>query len=275
MPRQPISSPSFRQFDPDSYPADPYAGLAWGPFFVLFRPMERHPGYAVDTAGNVWSCKRKTPPYGVADSWRLVSQTIVNDHSRVNLYAGRRMIMRGVHQLVLDTFVGPCPPGLQGLHINGHGTDNRLCNLRWGTHRENCEDAKRHGTWTHGEKHWAATIGEADVPRIFEMRSKGVRIQDIADNFGVARSVIKGVLEGITWRHIPRPPDWDRIAPGLSRVNQVRGERAGAAKVEPGAIAEIRRLVSEGISQRELGRRFGLSKSQVGRIARNEAWQHI
>ena len=49
-----------------------------------------------------------------------------------------------VHHLVLLAFVGKCPYGQETRHMNGNPKDNRLVNLRWGTHKENMEDKKRH-----------------------------------------------------------------------------------------------------------------------------------
>ena len=42
-----------------------------------------------------------------------------------------------VHRLVLAAFVGPCPEGQEVLHKNHKRNDNRLENLRYGTHVEN------------------------------------------------------------------------------------------------------------------------------------------
>lgn len=53
-----------------------------------------------------------------------------------------------VHHVVLLTFVGPRPEGCQALHLNDVPTDNRLENLRWGTHQENT-DMRKHAC---GEK---------------------------------------------------------------------------------------------------------------------------
>ncbi|QGJ94945.1 HNH endonuclease [Gordonia phage RedWattleHog] len=50
-----------------------------------------------------------------------------------------------VHRIILLTFVGPCPEGMEGLHHNGDATDNRLVNLRWGTSVENKADMVRLG----------------------------------------------------------------------------------------------------------------------------------
>lgn len=42
-----------------------------------------------------------------------------------------------VHRLVLESFVGPCPEGMEACHANGNGFDNRVENLRWDTHENN------------------------------------------------------------------------------------------------------------------------------------------
>jgi len=42
-----------------------------------------------------------------------------------------------VHQLVCEAFHGPCPPGMETLHLDENGLNNRAENLRWGTRKEN------------------------------------------------------------------------------------------------------------------------------------------
>lgn len=53
--------------------------------------------------------------------------------------------VRLVHILVLEAFIGPRPPGLEGLHRNDIGNDNTLTNLRWGTRSENMLDRVANG----------------------------------------------------------------------------------------------------------------------------------
>lgn len=50
-----------------------------------------------------------------------------------------------VHRLVLEAFVGPCPPGMEARHLSGDPGGNRLENLEWGTPSENNRDILRHG----------------------------------------------------------------------------------------------------------------------------------
>lgn len=51
-----------------------------------------------------------------------------------------------VHRLVLLSFVGPCPDGMEGCHNDGDTSNNCLYNLRWDYHTNNMFDAIAHGT---------------------------------------------------------------------------------------------------------------------------------
>lgn len=70
----------------------------------------------------------------------------------VLLSHGKRRVMKQVHSLVLEAFVGPRPPGMVTCHNNGDPADNRLENLRWDTQSNNLFDAVRHGTHTLSNK---------------------------------------------------------------------------------------------------------------------------
>ena len=68
-----------------------------------------------------------------------------NNHLHVVL-EGR--VDRSVHHLVLEAFIGPCPPGLMARHADDDPTNNNLRNLSWGTRSYNSYDAIRNG------RHW-------------------------------------------------------------------------------------------------------------------------
>lgn len=57
-------------------------------------------------------------------------------------------IDRTVHSLILEAFVGPCPPGMMSRHADDDPSNNNLSNLSWGTRSDNSYDAVRNG------KHW-------------------------------------------------------------------------------------------------------------------------
>ena len=97
--------------------------------------------YEVSDLGRVRSLPRKGTRGGL-----LSPGTKTSGHLVVILCAHGSKTTRHVHQLVLEAFTGPCPPGLESLHDDGNPARNVLANLRYGTHGENMRDAVRHGT---------------------------------------------------------------------------------------------------------------------------------
>lgn len=117
----------------------------------IWLPVAGFPGYFVSDRGYVrshwgrgaWN-KQRGP--------RLIGNVWNDGYRRVWLYAFRdghldrkQWKVIAVHQLVLETFVGPCPPGQMCRHLNDIPLDNRLANLAWGTRLENTADAKANG----------------------------------------------------------------------------------------------------------------------------------
>lgn len=62
----------------------------------------------------------------------------------VNLSNGTTKVRR-VHHLVLEAFVGPRPPGMEGCHWDDDKKNNAVTNLRWDTHSANMFDKVRNG----------------------------------------------------------------------------------------------------------------------------------
>lgn len=83
----------------------------------------------------------------VRDRSRMMTITY-RDHGYADVGLNRhgKQVNRKVHRLMLEAFVGPCPPGMVTRHLNGNPRDNRLENLCWGTYSENTYDTIRHGT---------------------------------------------------------------------------------------------------------------------------------
>ena len=97
-----------------------------------------------------------------------------------------------VHQLVMQTFVGGPPEGMEVLHNNGDPTDNRLENLRYGTRTENILDVYRQG----GK--WRA-LGIDDVEDIRFAIFCGFPLSEIARQYGVSLSTISSIKRGRTY----------------------------------------------------------------------------
>jgi hypothetical protein len=161
-----------------------------------WKKIASFPGYAVSSHGRVSGRQKAllTPFIGG------------NGHPSVYLYRDGGAVVRreSVHVLVLETFFGPRPkPGMQGRHLNGKKTVNRLSNLKWGTPLENVHDAMKHGVHVRpkfGEKHMGATITDAVAKEIKRRLAEGLTTRQIVDATGVKRHTVNNIKAGRSFR---------------------------------------------------------------------------
>lgn len=104
-----------------------------------------------------------------------------------------------VHALVLLAFVGPRPKGYECRHLNGVRSDNRLCNLAWGTPAENDDDRRKHGTFVQGERHGAAKLTEQDI-RLIRLSTSSQA--SIARRFNISQSSVSMIKSRQRWAHV-------------------------------------------------------------------------
>jgi len=106
-----------------------------------------------------------------------------------------------VNRLVLETFIGPCPPRMQCRHLNGIKIDNRLINLKWGTGRENYLDKIKHGTCVdnNGNKNGMSKLNDK---QIIEIRESKLKYRELSKVYGVGIAQISRIKNKQRWKHI-------------------------------------------------------------------------
>lgn len=104
-----------------------------------------------------------------------------------------------IHVVVLESFVCPRPDGMIACHNNGNSFDNRLCNLRWGTHEDNAKDKILHGTHQYGERAAKSKLTEAQAVAILQSPKTYAAI---AREFGVCKSTVTHIKTGRNWPHL-------------------------------------------------------------------------
>lgn len=167
------------------------------------KTIPNFPNYAITKDGRVWSKKRVTlSHYSVKGKWLKPRQTTAGYCEAVLFCVGKEY-KKAVHRLVLETYVGPCPPGMECRHLDGNSLNNRLNNLKWGTHQENVQDAIKQKTFAMGENHFYAKLKASDVRIIIYVALTGLFThQEIADQYGVQQSCISRILQRKRWGHI-------------------------------------------------------------------------
>lgn len=147
--------------------------------------------YEVDSAGEIWRIgaprARPLKPVRVGNYFRVVLSK--NNVKRPFL----------VHQVVLLTFEGPCPVGMETRHLDGDTSHNAIGNLCYGTRQENADDRQRHGTVPRGEKHHRALLTETQVHEI-RAATKGIR--RLGGKYGVSISTIEAIRARRIWAHL-------------------------------------------------------------------------
>jgi hypothetical protein len=137
----------------------------------MIEQWKTHPrflDYEVSDAGRV---RRRTPKKGTHPG-RLMTPHKVNTGYLVVTIENKP---KKVHTLVLETFVSLRPEGEDACHVDGSRVNNALANLKWASRSENMEDARRHGTMCHGERHGKAKLAATDVSLIRVYAACGLR----------------------------------------------------------------------------------------------------
>lgn len=158
--------------------------------------------FQVSDCGNVRSLDRRLTDGRLWRGRLLKFKIGKRGHLSVRLCAHGKHVWRGVHCLVLEAFVGPCPEGMQGCHNDGCPSNNRNSNLRWDTPIGNHADKRKHGTLLIGERNSLAKLTEADVLSIRERSQKGELGKDLAIAFNVTPANVSSILKGKTWAHV-------------------------------------------------------------------------
>lgn len=172
---------------------------------IEYREIEGYPDYRVGNDGSVYSHKRGNewrklkPGIEKAGSYRAVHLVSLDNKSRKTFK---------VHRLVLEAFVGPCPPGKEALHGDGNPGNNRLDNLRWGTRIENAADRVRHGRQVRGTKSHMSRLTENQV-RWIRQDAKALPISKraLAEKYGITLATLLPILRRTNWKHVEDFPE--------------------------------------------------------------------
>ena len=105
-----------------------------------------------------------------------------------------------LHRLVLETWEGECPPGMEGCHNDGNPLNCRADNLRWDTPESNQHDKIRHGTANLRAQNPAAVLTEAKVIEIKRLLASGVGVMQVSRQFNVSKGAISAIKNGRTWQ---------------------------------------------------------------------------
>lgn len=122
----------------------------------------------------------------------------------VTLYYQGRSKWSFVHNLVAAAFLPEKPSKSHViLHYDDNKQNNTASNLRWGTTRENFDDAVRNnGHDNKGSKNGHAKLTEDAVKRMRKRHAENVSQKELATEFGVCLATVANVISRRSWNHV-------------------------------------------------------------------------
>lgn len=158
----------------------------------MIKPIPSCPGYFVTETGEIYNqYGRRLRPGKTSRGYLLFVAN--NKGHRRSTY---------VHHAVAEAYLGPRPPGAQVLHANDVKTDNRIENLRYGTHFDNVQDAQRNGRYLVGGRNPAAKLTGAQVTEIRQRRNNGESLLRLGQEFGISVSYTAQLCRGERWKEL-------------------------------------------------------------------------
>jgi len=160
--------------------------------------------YQINSCGQVWSRRAASSIRDKLGPWKVTKVNGLSRYGypRVRLTIGGRRKYYLVHRLVLLTFVGPCPIGMEARHVpDPDRTNCQLSNLKYGTRTQNHLDRNGTKTDVRGENGWSAKLTWKQVRGIRRLHLTGKYTdKQLASKFGVTHHNIYAIVKRKTWK---------------------------------------------------------------------------
>lgn len=166
-----------------------------------WRPVVGLEGvYEVSSYGRV---RRVLGSRGARAGRILVPRLSEDGYLYLGLHFDGKRLLRRVHRLVIEAYVGPRPPGCEVNHIDGIKLNAHYTNLEYVTRAENTQHAYDIGLKPRGAERRQSRLRDADVIEIRRLYRSGVtRCQALGDQFGVSHQTIRDIVKERKWRHL-------------------------------------------------------------------------
>jgi hypothetical protein len=173
----------------------------WVVVYIKGKKISYKGFYKISNFGQVKSVERyRKGPKGPQIVKKKILKQIISSmgYPVVNLSKHSKTHRFEIHLLVLGAFVGRCPEGLEARHLDDNKLNNYLENLRWGTHKQNCEDKVKNGNSTRGEKNARSVLTESQVRKIRKLSPRFTKSQ-LGKRFRVSWHTIRNIVDRKQW----------------------------------------------------------------------------
>jgi len=174
--------------------------------FIEWRPIPDYEDYyEASSDGRVRSVDRKVPDNNQYETYsshmkgRVLKPQIHRNRKVVCLSKHGNTKYIYIHRLVCAAFHGAPEPKQVAMHLDNDPDNNVPSNLRWGTHRENIQQAVDDGLMPRGEEVKNSKLNRHKVLKIRKLRKAGYKLREISDRFKVSEGMVSRICAGKDW----------------------------------------------------------------------------
>ena len=243
---------------------------------MVWKEIPDFPGYEISDVGVVRSWRRSGGGFGKRRKSPLYKRIGVwgSGYKFVGLRKEGKSYACSIHRLVLITFVGPCPEGKEGRHMDGDKSNNSYLNLQWGTTWENHQDKIRHGTSGLGELSERALFTNLQVEEILMLLQEDkLNHPTIGKMYGVDCNIISQIKRNICYTNVLPEirekikkirPDFQRKSIGHS-----------GKKLSPEKVQEIKYLINLDVKIKRIAKHYDVDYNTINHIKRGITWKEV
>ena len=153
--------------------------------------IEGYPEYSISTKGRVYSLKSSKYLKTIKKNTGYLYVFLYNNNGKKKHY---------IHLLVLNAFKGKKTGEEESRHLDGNNQNNCVCNLEWGTKKDNADDKRKHGTMPIPHESKFTKLKPEDIPKIRALRLLRCPYRIISELFGTSHTTIRKIINGQRWR---------------------------------------------------------------------------
>jgi len=209
-----------------------------------WKPIPGFIGYEVSNLGRVRSYfrrnKGKRPPFWIVadEPQRILKGSPDRGYPGVGLSVNGKFYYKKTHQLIMLSFVGPCPDGMEICHNDSDPRNCTLSNLRYDTRIKNASDRCK--------------FDDNEITDIRTRGNYGEDINKIAEEYNTNVTFIKNICSGEVFRILGSGPFTQK-------------EELHAVKYEDDIYEEAFNLLESGLRQDQVADKIGVHYSTVSR----------
>ena len=152
------------------------------------KTISKYPNYKITRDGKIWSIRSRR--------W-LKLQKCPSSGGYYRIQLGHKQPKEWIHRLVLESYTGKCPEGMECRHLDSNPINNNLNNLAWGTKSENMID----NVYRQSSKNQKLSCQDVRMI-IYTCRTGLFSKTSVAKMYNVSCSTINDILYKRSWKHI-------------------------------------------------------------------------